>query len=147
MTPSTPEGLTDEYVRLVDAHDVAANNDGFDCNVSCVRTNSARAALDAYVLRVIRERDKLQHECEMLTKAGVIECMVRNPAVAERIAGLEAQLDAAREALRKYGRHGYYCDYARRSLVQQPCTCGLEAASQPGIAAEGAEKTGGEQHE
>ena len=143
MTPSTPEGLPEEYVRLLERFEHSCYGQYTTPTVKVAHRN----ALDAYVLRVIAERDKLQHECEMLTKAGVIECMVRNPAVAERIAGLEAQLDAAREALRKYGRHGYYCDYARRSLVQQPCTCGLEAASQPGIAAEGAEKTGGEQHE
>jgi hypothetical protein len=40
----------------------------------------------------------------------------------------QRELREARAALGKYGQHGYYCDYARRSLVQQPCTCGLEAA-------------------
>lgn len=41
---------------------------------------------------------RLRHELEGLTNAGVVECMVRNQAVYERISELERDLAAAQEA-------------------------------------------------
>jgi len=68
---------------------------------------------------------------------------------------LRSQLDAARGALRKYGKHTGNCSVYTGlvsyrtidsvTVKSASCTCGLDAASQPGIAAEGAGKTGGEQ--
>jgi len=41
---------------------------------------------------------RLRHELDGLTRAGVVECMARNPAVFERISDLERDLAAEQEA-------------------------------------------------
>ena len=67
-------------------------------------------------------------------------------ALLDAISALQSSLAASQEALRKYGMHLQGCpSWQRLYKAEQACTCGFDAASQPGIAAEGAGKTGGEQ--
>lgn len=71
-------------------------------------------------VRVIRERDDWKSVADM--QAQMIDGSI--PAH-ER---LTRERDAAREALRKYGRHTHACRIVRESPPVPPCTCGLQQA-------------------
>ena len=61
MTP-----IPDNIRAAIDAYDVACNNDGFDNNVSCTRSDAARARLDALIGEVVAERDRLKVRVEAM---------------------------------------------------------------------------------
>lgn len=58
---------------------------------------------DAEIVRLNDRITELEAEVHYLTNAGTIECMVRNKAVAEYIAGLESRLADAIEAQQALG--------------------------------------------
>ncbi len=64
------------------------------------RAAGLEACLDRMVI-MEQQRRKLAHEVEMLTTAGVIECAVRNPAVAEYMAHWECRAEKAESELAK----------------------------------------------